>query len=90
MKYSQLIHIRTCGLHALKNAFSLGDKASLWKLKELLSAMYKIFDESPSRQANKETLTSETEKDYALKFCSHWWIENELITRKAQKVGLNM
>ena len=65
MEFSQLIHIGTCGLHTLHNAFSHGAKASSWKLKELLSAMYKIFDESPSRWADYESLTSATDKDYA-------------------------
>ena len=76
----------TCGLHTLRNAFSHGAKANSWKLKELLSAMYKIFDENPSRQADYESLTSATDKDYALKFCSHRWIENELVARRAQKI----
>ena len=83
MEFSQSIHIGTCGLHALHNAFSHGAKASSWKLKELLSAIYKIFDESPPRWADYESLTSAT--DYALKFCSHRWIENELVARRAQK-----
>ena len=48
--------------------------------------MYKIFDESPSRRANCESLTSATDKDYALKFCPHRWIENELVARRAQKI----
>ena len=86
MEFSQLIHIGTCGLHTLHNAFSHGAKASSWKLKELLSAMYKIFDENPSRRADYESLTSATDKDYALKFCSHRWIENELVARRAQKI----
>ena len=86
MEFSQLIHIGTCGLHTLHNAFSHGAKASSWKLKELLSAMYTIFDDSPSRRADYESLTSATDKDYALKFCFHRWIENELVARRAQKI----
>ena len=86
MEFSRLIHIGTCGLHTFHNAFSHGAKASSWKLKELLSAMYKIFDENPSRRADYESLTSATDKDYALKFCSHRWIENELVARRAQKI----
>ena len=86
MEFSRLIHIGTCGLHTFHNAFSHGAKASSWKLKELLSTMYKIFDENPSRWADYESLTSATDKDYALKFCSHRWIENELVARRAQKI----
>ena len=65
IEFSRLIHIGTCGLHTFHNAFSHGAKASSWKLKELLSAMYKIFDENPSRRADYESLTSATDKDYA-------------------------
>ena len=86
MEFSQLIHIGTCGLHTIHNDFSHSSKASSWKLKELLRTMYKIFDESPSRRADYESLTSATDKDYALKFCSHRWIENELVARRAQKI----
>ena len=86
MEFSQLIHTRTCGLHTLHNTFSHGANASSWKLKERLNAMYKIFDESSSRRAGYESSTSATDKEYALKFCSHRWIENELVSRRAQKV----
>ena len=89
MEFSQLIHRGTCGLHTLHSVFSHGAKTSSWKLKELLSAMYKMFDESPSRQADYESLTSATDKDYALKFCSHRWTENELVARRAQKIWPN-
>ena len=67
--------------------FSHGAKASSWKLNELLRAMYKICDESPSRRADYETLTAATEKDYAIKFYSHWWIEKESVARRVQKVS---
>ena len=67
MEFSQLIHIGTCGLHTLQNAFSHGAKTSSWKLKERLSARYKIFDESPSRGADYESLISATDKDYCIK-----------------------
>ena len=33
--------------------------------------MYKIFDESPSRRADSERITSATSPDYPLRFSSH-------------------
>ena len=33
-----------------------------------------------------ESLTSAADKDYALKFRSYRWIENELVARRAQKI----
>ena len=68
------------------NAFSHGAKASSWKLKQFLSTMYKIFGESPSARVDYGNLTSATEKDYAFKFCSHLWFENEAVARRAQNV----
>ena len=65
MEFSHSIHIGTCGLHTLHNAFSHGAKGSSCKLKEFLTAMYKIFDQNPSRRADYESLTSATDKDYA-------------------------
>ena len=65
MEFSHSIHIGTCALHTLHNAFSHGAKASSCKLKEFLTAMYKIFDQNPSRRADYESLTSATDKDYA-------------------------
>ena len=60
----KLINIGTCGLHIMHNAFKHGEKASTWDVKKLLSAMYKIFHESPSRRANYEKLLSALPTDY--------------------------
>ena len=71
---------------AAYNAFKHGEKASSWDVKKLLSAMYKIFHESPFRRADYEKLTSALPTDYPLKFCSHWWAENENVAKKAYNV----
>ena len=68
---SQLVSIETCGIHTVHNAFKNGENASGWKLKTLLSSVFKIFHESPSRQADYELVTEALESDYPLKFCSH-------------------
>ena len=47
--------------------------------KKILSLMYKIFDESPSRRADYEKINSSTEVEYPEKFCAHRWVENELV-----------
>ena len=46
--------------------------------------MYKIFDESPSRRANYEQITSASSSDYPLKFCSHRLIENVNVAERTQ------
>ena len=64
---SQLVSIETCGIHTVHNVFKDGENASGWKLKTLLSSMFKIFHESPSRRADYELLTEALESDYPLK-----------------------
>ena len=82
----KLINIGTCGLHIMHNAFKHCEKASTWDVKKLLSAMYKIFHESPSCRADYEKLTSALPTDYPLKFSSHRWAENENVAKKAYNV----
>ena len=56
---------------ATYNAFKNGKDACNWDIKKLLSAMYNIFHESPSRRADNRNLTSASFTDNPLKFCSH-------------------
>ena len=64
-----------------------GAEASTWDMKKLLGAMFKLFDESPSRRADYERVTSaENESDFPLRFCSHRWVENEIVARRAQVI----
>ena len=51
--------------------------------KKILSSLYKIFDESPSRRADYEKINSATEVEYPKKFCAHRWVENELVATRA-------
>ena len=47
--------------------------------------MYKIFDNSLSRHADYEQLTSAVSSDYLLQFCSHLWVENEQVVKEPGK-----
>ena len=67
----KLLDLGTYGLHIMHNAFKHGKNASTSDINKLLSAMYKIFHESPSHQADYEKLTSALLADYPLKCCSH-------------------
>ena len=68
--------IGTCGIHTAHCAFKHGGVASGWGIDEVLSAMYKIFNHSPSKRAYYERLTDGV---YLLQFCSHRWAENEKV-----------
>uniref|UniRef100_T2MC48 FH1/FH2 domain-containing protein 3 n=1 Tax=Hydra vulgaris TaxID=6087 RepID=T2MC48_HYDVU len=53
----QLVSTGSCSLHTMHCSFNNGTNASGWKLNKLLSSLYKIFHESPSRLADYENLT---------------------------------
>ena len=51
---STLINVGTCGLHSINASLQTSAKATDGKLKKLLSSMYHIFQESPSRASDYE------------------------------------
>ena len=60
-------------------------------MKKFLGAMFKLFDESPSRKADYERVTSaENESYFPLRFCAHRWVENEIVARRAQVIWLRI
>ena len=63
----KLLEMGTCGLHIVHGNFKYGLNAILWDLNKILSAMWKIFDQSPSRRVDFECQTS---GNYLLRFCS--------------------
>ena len=72
----ELLKIGTCGLHIVHGSFKYGLNVTKWDLDKILSAMWKIFDQSPSRRADFEFQTS---GNYPLQFYSHRWAENERV-----------
>ena len=81
-----LINIGTCGLHTVHNSFKHGEKESDWNIKKLLNSMFKIFDESPSRRADYERINSASKSDFPLRFCSHRWVENDVVANRALSI----
>ena len=82
----ELRYLSTCGLHSLDNSFKYDEKASGWKINKLLKSIYKIFDESLSGRADYEQSTSALSSDYPLQFCSHRWLENEQVIKRAREI----
>ena len=85
-----LINIDTCGLHTVHNSFKHGEKESDWNIKKLLNSIFKIFDESPSRQADYERINSASKSDFPLCFCSHRWVENDVVANRALSIWSKM
>ena len=49
-----LLEVGTCGLHTVHGALKHGGKASGWNIDKILSAIFKIIDQSPSRRTDYE------------------------------------
>ena len=63
----ELLEIETCGLHIVYGNFKYGLNDTKWDNDKVLSAMWMIFDQFPSRRVNFELQTS---GNYPLQFCS--------------------
>lgn len=70
----QCVDLGTCGLHTVHNAYKAGVVASKWELDVLLSSMGILFDSSPARREDFQTVTGQS--TFPLKFVSHRWLEN--------------
>ena len=85
-KQSWLINIGICGLHTIHNSMKHGENYSGLKLNKLLQSMYKIFEEAPKRREKCEEITLAKTSDYPLQFCSHHWIKNEIVMKRAVEI----
>ena len=52
--------------------------------------MYKIFEDAPKRREKYEEITLAKTSDYPLQFCSHRWVENEIVTKRAIEIWPRM
>ena len=72
---SHLASFGSCGLHTIQKSFKHGESATGWNLKKLLSSMFKIFHQSPSRRADYEMFAEAQNLDYhSFQFCGHRWV----------------
>ena len=60
---NELISIGTCGLHTVSRAFQNAENSTDWNMKKVVSAIHKIFHESPSRRADYEKVSLATKED---------------------------
>ena len=82
----EIIGIGTCGLHTVSRAFQNAENSTDWNIKKVFSAMHKLFYESPSKRGDYEKVSLTTKEDYPLLFCATRWVENQLVTKKAQSI----
>lgn len=81
----ELLNVGTCGLHTVHGALKHGGKASGWNIDKVLSAIFKIIDQSPSRRTDYERQCNDPAL-YPLQFCSHRWAENKIVAERAIEV----
>ena len=78
---SHLVSLGCFGLHTIHNSFKHGENATGWNLKRLLSSIFKIFHESPSKHADC---------NYPLQFCGCRWVQNENVAKRARNMLPNI
>lgn len=76
-----LVSIGTCVLHIVHRSFETGHDAAGWRVNSILTALYYLFKDSPSRRADFASLTGES--PLFLKFCAHRWLENVSVCQYA-------
>ena len=86
MGLKELIDIGTCGLHTVHRSLQHGVEESEWIIKKLLNVLFNIFHESPSHRAEYEKLCTASEEDHPSRFCSHRWVENQDVSKRARTV----
>lgn len=74
-----LLHVGSCGLHTVHNAFKSGYSATKWRIDCFMSSAYYLFKESPARREDYTKVTSSHK--FPLKFCCHRWLENESVAK---------
>ena len=85
----KFLNLGSCGLHIIHNAFRHGAEAAGWNVADILSAMYTLFDNVPARREEYENLKGVQDSDteiYALKWCSHRWLENVSVANRAIEI----
>ena len=87
---SRLIDIGTYGLHTTHNSVKHGQNSSGWQLNKLLQSIYKKFEEALKRREKYEEITLAKTSDYLLQFCSHHWVQTEIVAKRAIEIWPRM
>ncbi|WAR14725.1 hypothetical protein MAR_004830 [Mya arenaria] len=83
-----LINIGSCVLHNVHNAFKTGCQATTWDVSSVLSSMYYLFKDSPTRKEDYQKSSGSTRMP--MKFVTHRWMENVPVVDRAIEVWGNI
>ena len=76
--------IGCCGLHVVSGALDTGVAASSWTIEKVLGAMFSSLHNSPARRA--EYLRVSSSGLYPKKFCTIWWVKNDLVANRVIEI----
>ena len=79
-----ILFLGSCGLHVINGSLTTGHKATNWKVQVQLKSFFKLFKDSPARQADYIDFTGCNQ--FPKKFCSVRWVENVEACERAQEV----
>ena len=82
------IDIGSCGLHTLHNRFRDGAESTGWDIGSTLGALYRLFKDTPARREDYTSVTGSSA--FPLRFCSHRWVENVGVARRAKAIMGNV
>ena len=82
--FKQTLNIGSCTLHILHGAFRTGMQKTEWGVGKLLSALFKILDESPARR-DVYLRIGDSER-FPLRFCDTRWIDDVPVSNRALEI----
>ena len=77
-----MLFLGSCGLHVVNHSLTTGHKAANWKVQVQLRSFFKLFKDSPARQADYVDFTGCNQ--FPKKFSSIRWVENVEVFRSIQ------
>ena len=78
----------SCGLHVVHGTFQNGHKNAKWNVNTALRSFYKLFHDSPARQADYQKINDSSV--FPMKFCTTRWVENVKPAQRALDIYENI
>ena len=79
-----MLFLGSCGLHIINDPLTTGQKAANWKVQVQLKSFFKLFKDSPARQADYIDFIGCSQ--FPKKFCSVRWVENVEVCKRVLEV----
>ena len=79
-----MLFLGSCGLHVINGSLTTGHKAANWKVEVQLKSIFKLFKDSPGRQADYIDFTGCSQ--FPKEFCSVRWVENVEVCERGLEV----